>query len=985
MSFFVNFKVHSVYSLLQSTLSLSKIAELAFRFRQPAVALADTNLFGALEFSLNCVKFGIQPIISCKFMLTDDKLFLKTEELQGFVSVVVTTEMGYKNLLKLISLSENFETYYLVSLYQLESNCEGLIVLMGEIGGFVWQLCNKLNYDEINKVLIALSAFFVNNLIFEVQRHTLDMAYEATLLNFANLNGLSAIATNETYFECSCDYEFHKVLTAISKSSSTFVNEENYFKAYNNVALSYQDLPCLLQNTLILAKRCSFVLEKAVVGLPKFSSLKTSSENEYLYKLSIKGLEYLFYAVGKCGKRAYYKRLLSELTIIAQMGYSGYFLIVADFIMWAKAGGIIVGPGRGSVAGSLIAYCMGITNIDPIEYNLLFERFLNKNRASLPDIDVDFCQFGRENVIRYVQARYGKRCVGQIVTFGTLQLKAAIRDVGRALCVPFEKVNCICKLIPNFNVTQTRIIDVLLANKGLADIDVIKLITMSMKLIGICKHVAVHAAGVVISGHSLVNIVPVNWDEDNGINVVQFNMECVERVGLLKFDFLGLKTLSVVDKLADCSNSNMLNCDLRLCLEKSTFRQLKSGNVSGIFQIETEGMKRSINMVLPNNLIELATLIALYRPGPMKNIKVYADTKHELVTRNFIHNKIDHILDETCGIIVYQEQIMLIAQALSGYTLVEADCLRSAVAKKDKIQLLLHKQRFIQGVTLISRQASSSLFETLFSFADYGFNKSHAIAYSLLCCYTAYFKANFPLEFYAVSMTLELPDSEKLSVYYYEARKLNVCFNLPTVQMPITCFKVGAGYIQYPLNAIKTIGEPVVAEIQAAHANKRFSGLLDFCFRVSVCYLNKRIFASLAYAGALDELGVPRHYIITNLDTLWQIAKTKIKLVLPPVDECAELKCFYEEYQLLGCFVSKLPLTHKNHYVLAGKCRVRSYTSYSIYALKLVSDTQSHEALYKCALSLDIELGAVCECELVFLIDKTLCKTLIRVQTLNHV
>ncbi|MFP3037989.1 MAG: DNA polymerase III subunit alpha [Candidatus Hodgkinia cicadicola] len=912
MRTFVNLKVHSIYSILESTLSIDKIAKLAVEKNQPAVCLTDNNLHGALEFCLKCKALNVKPIIGCKLLLNDKQvLFPKYQKTNALITVLVRSEEGYINLLKLVNNSEYEDGYYIININDLEKYSYGLICLVGEINGLAWNLYNKLNIENGIKSLNNIKDIFTNNnFCIELQRNVFaNPQYEKFILDYAKENKLIIVATNETYFESPKDFEVHEVLKTICEQK-TCISEYNYFKSYNEMLPRYSDIKYTLSNTIKVCSMCDFYLEKKPIALPIFS-INRKMENRTLYYQAIKSLEYIFYSLGKTEKPVYYKRLIEELYIIINTKYSGYFLIVSDFILWAKNNNVYVGPGRGSGVGSLVAYCLGITNIDPLKYNLLFERFLNINRINLPDIDVDFCQIGREKVIRYIQSKYGLTSVGQIITFGSLQIRAAIKDVGKYLNIPYEKINILCKAIPSFETDIENIYTTLIKINILPAQLISKLMEIIIKLIGLYRHVSTHAAGLVISNSLLQKNIPIIWDEANQIGISQFSMNCLENVGLPKFDLLGLKTLTAVKEIIQQLINNRININLDCYNDDKSFQLICEGKVLGTFQLEGKGMNKHIKSIQPNNINELAALIALYRPGPLKHIKLYSDTKNKKISRISLHKAVDYILDETYGIVIYQEQVMLIAQKLAGYTLSEADILRKAMAKKDMNEMLVQKNRFVEGAVSkgIEHKLAIDIFNTLSHFADYGFNKSHAIAYSTLSYITSYLKANFPLEFYSVNMTTELSDSERISALYYDAIDSGIMFISPSVQMPINKFKVGNGFIQFPLNAIKGIGEPVVNSIYESKGKKRFNSLLDFYSKINYKIITNKIIKILILSGALDCFNQSRNQMLNSLDEMVvNCSKSKQNNILTHDNKPMTLSMLYEEYLLLGCYVSECPI-----------------------------------------------------------------------------
>ncbi len=912
MPAFVNLKVHSIYSILEGTLSIDRIIELAIEKGQKAVCLTDNNLYGSLEFSTKCVEMNIKPIIGCKLLLNhNNTLLLNNCHLS--ITVLVCSEIGYKNLLELTNNAESDNGYYIIDIEEMKQFSKGLLCLTGETGGLAWELHNKLDIKDAINGLNIIKNIFGKSLCIELQRGTFaNPKYEEFLTSYAKDNDLIVVATNETYFESPNDYEIYEVLQTISKKKIEHVSNCNYFKSYSDMLMRYQDMANILDNTSVISNMCEFCLKKREVCLPAFL-LNKKLENKMLYIRSIEALEYIFFTIGKLDKSIYYKRLIRELEIIVATNYSGYFLIVSDFVLWAKENDVYVGPGRGSAAGSLVAYCLGITKIDPIMYELLFERFLNINRISLPDIDIDFCHSRREKIVRYIQSKYGVKNVGQIITFGSLQIKAAMKDVGRYLNMPYDTINLLCKSVPFYDQNAINIYDALEKTKLVPPHLLARIMDITIKLIGLYRHVATHAAGLVISNFPLHENVPAIWDEEGKIQIVQYSMNWVESAGLPKFDLLGLKTLTAIDQILEQLSLNRININLNVYNDEKTFKLICEGKVLGTFQLEGKGMSKHIKSMQPSNLNDLAALIALYRPGPMKHIKQYSDTKIGIADRIDLHQAVNHILDETYGIVIYQEQVMLIAQKLAGYTLSEADILRRAMAKKDMHEMLIQKKRFVEGSALngIKSYTAIEIFNTLSRFADYGFNKSHAIAYSTLAYFTSYLKANFPLEFYAVNMSIEINEFERISALYYDAINMNIKFISPNVCMPINTFKVGNGLIYFPLNAIKGIGEPIANNIINIMGRKPFTSLYNFCLRMDDKIITKKIIKSLILSGALDCFKISRFRMLSLINEILTCIKTKQSNIILALKHSAHdltLPLLYEEYLILGCYVSKCPV-----------------------------------------------------------------------------
>ncbi|XXM93731.1 DNA polymerase III subunit alpha [Candidatus Hodgkinia cicadicola] len=963
---FVNLKVHSTYSILASTLSLDRITALALASEQSSVCLADTSLHGALEFCSKCSKVGIQPIIALNLLVDDQQALFNNPIGPLAVTLVVQTEQGYANLLKLVNTSYRSSSHHVATLSQLEARSQGLALILGETGGLAWEICKQFDNEGIASRFDTLCKAFSNNVCFELQRGVFaNLQFERVLTQYASLNKLLVVATNETHFESPADFEVYKMVCGAS-SHQSHVTNQNYFKSYTKMLTRYSDALQALNNTALFCKTCNFCLEKRQAALPSFLN-SNRAENKALYLCSIRALEHVFYGIGKTEKRAYYKRLLREVGLVAKIGYSGYFLIVADFVLWSKANSIMVGPGRGSASGSLLAYCIGITGVDPIQHSLLFERFLNVNRASLPDIDIDFGHFGRERTMRYVQQRYGKEFVSQIVTLSSLQLRGALKEASRCLQLPFATTNLLCKALPTNTTNQAGGLKALAqhANALIPEHEIEKLFAVTAQLIGVYKHVSTHAAGIIISDTPISEVVPTVWDEDAKMNVAQFSMGWTDASGLSKFDLLGLKTLTVVDNILEMLATTRVGFNIASCDDLKTFKLIREGSLLATFQLESKGISKHVKHMLPSNLNDLAALIALYRPGPIQNIRLYSDTKNKLTPRRLIHASIDSVLDETHGIIIYQEQVMLIAQKLSGYSLAEADSLRKAMTKKNKAEMLAQQQRFVAGAIKagVNKRLAADVFEALTRFADYGFNKSHAVAYAVLAHATAYLKANFTLEFYTVCLNAEIQASQEFAKLYYEALEHDVDFAPPNVQTPCREFKLNGGVIMFPLNAIRGIGLPIVDSIISSRAKTPFASLADFCLRASAKLITKRVLKALALAGALDCFGVSRAQMLTSLDELSKCVRTKAKPpALRPDGNQPDLITLREECLLLGCYVSENPLNRTTYAPPAAGYELVIVVNQAANALSLITQTDKLEAFT--ATTLAFELGEVYECKL---------------------
>ncbi|MEG8099307.1 DNA polymerase III subunit alpha [Candidatus Liberibacter brunswickensis] len=898
---FIHLQVHSSYSLLEGAISLNNILDKTFNDQQPAIAITDTNnLFGALEFSQKACSAGIQPIIGCQLDIDmQDILTMHNQDRLFFPNVpsiilLASTDEGYKKLIELVSRmylkDQGKESVRICLSWLQEIGTEGLIMLTGGSSGPIDRAFLLNNPQIAEERILTFKNLFGNRLYVSLNRHKgYDRYRESQVIQLAYNHELPLVATNNCLFLSEEDYEAHDVLMAIAHS--TFISQDDrpqvtsdhYLKSRSEMISMFSDLPEALENTIEIARRCSFILQLHKPILPRFIEQECDNielvEESELRNKAMKGLEIrLSQGIAKgYNVQDYRQRLDYELDIIARMRFSGYFLIVADFIQWAKKHNIPVGPGRGSGAGSVVAYALTITDIDPLRFSLLFERFLNPDRMSMPDFDIDFCQDRRDEVIRYVQDKYGHERVAQIITFGSLQARAALRDVGRALQIPYSKVNRICKLIPNNPAHPVSLKQAVEEDSRLreeiSEDDLVKhLIEISLKLEGLYRHTSTHAAGIVIGDRPLSKLIPMYRDVRSNLPVTQFNMKWVEKAGLVKFDFLGLKTLTLLQKCIDLLFKRGIKIDFSLIPfdDCKTYNLLTEKGTLGIFQLESSGMRQALEGMQPDCIEDIIALVSLYRPGPIDNIEVYNNRKNKKVVIDSIHPLIDPILKETQGVIIYQEQVMQIAQILSGYSLSEADVLRRAMGKKIKTEMDQQKERFISGARKnnISEKDATRIFEDLAKFADYGFNKSHAAAYAVISYRTAWIKAHYPVEFLAVSMTIEMDNVEKIKKFCKDAHQFNIKIIPPSVRTSCVNFEVGVNCIYYSLGAIKGVGTITARHIMKAREDKQFDSLEDFCSRIDSKQLNRRVLESLIFAGALDCFGYNRKQLLQSIDNI---------------------------------------------------------------------------------------------------------------------
>ena len=898
---FVHLRVHSAYSLSEGAIKVPELAELCAREHMPAVGITDTgNLFGALEFSTVCAAKGVQPIIGCQIALAhSDKSKDNGHREPDQLVLLVQDETGYSNLLKLVStafLETESGQVPQVDIRMLAQRNSGLIALTGGVMGPVGRMLANGQAEAAESCLLELHEVFQDRLYVELMRHQLPVEdeIEPALLELADRHELPLVATNEAFFSDQSMFDAHDALLCIAEGATVGqmdrrrVTPGHYFKSAAEMRAVFEDIPEAITNTLVIAQRCSFMVEERKPMLPNAGNLsKGSTEAETLRNLSSHGLDRRIAGETFSDDEVmkYRNRLEYELNVIIKMGFSGYFLIVSEFIRWAKASGIPVGPGRGSGAGSLVSWALEITDLDPIRFGLLFERFLNPARISMPDFDIDFCQDRRDEVIRHVQEEYGARQVAQIITFGKLQARAVLRDVGRVLGMPYGQVDRLSKLIPNnpaAPVTLQQAIDTepRLKEARYKESGVDQLMDVALRLEGLFRHASTHAAGLVIGDRPLDELVPLYRDPRSSMAVTQFNMKDVEKAGLVKFDFLGLKTLTVMDRAVKLVRENGVDLELaNIPLDDdATYRLLAAGDTIGVFQMESSGMREVLRKLKADRFEDLIAVVALYRPGPMNNIPSYIERKHGREEVNYLHKILEPILAETYGVTIYQEQVMEIAQLLSGFSLGEADLLRRAMGKKIKSEMSAQRQRFLEGAMTnkVPRDKAEIIFDQVDKFAGYGFNKSHAAAYALVAYQTAYLKANYPTQFMASLMTSEQGNTEKLGGFFQELVRLGIVLNPPDINVSTAEFLVerngdkgGADEIRYSLAAIRNVGENAVSAIVNERTEEgTYSNLFDFAKRMDVAHTNKRQFLSLAKAGTFDSLQANRAQVAEATDLL---------------------------------------------------------------------------------------------------------------------
>ena len=889
---FVHLRVRSAYSLLEGAIKAEVIGKLAAAADMPAVALTDrANLFGGLEFSVITKETGVQPIVGCALPVTGiggkaPERWAKTPT----VVLLAQSEQGYLNLAELSSyayLEAEATEEPAVPWSVVAEHAQGLILLSGGSDGPVDPVFAAGKPAEGNAALAEMSRVFGDRFYVELQRHGLasQAIAEPDLVAFAYEHDVPLVATNDVYFATPDLYAAHEALLCIADGA--FIGQEerrratpdHWFKPAADMRALFADLPEACDNTLDIARRCAFMVKKRDPILPRFPTGEGRSEAEELAAQAREGLKVRLegHTLSQ-PEEVYWERLEREIGVIQSMGFSGYFLIVSDFMKWAVAHDIPVGPGRGSGAGSLVAWSLLITGLDPLRYGLLFERFLNPERVSMPDFDIDFCQERREEVITYVQQHYGRDRVAQIITFGTLQARAVLRDVGRVLQLPLGQVDRLAKMVPANPanpVTLARAIEIepRLQQAKADDEGVAQLLEIALKLEGLYRNASTHAAGVVIGDRPLTELTPLYRDPRSDLPATQFNMKWVESAGLVKFDFLGLKTLTVLDRALKHLEKRGAGISLaHLVLDdQPSYDLMASGQTVGVFQLEGQGMRDTLRQLRPNSIEDVTALISLYRPGPMENIPAFIDCKFGRREIDYLHPSLEPVLKETYGIIVYQEQVMQIAQILAGYSLGEADLLRRAMGKKKKEEMDLQRARFVSGAEAkgVPAEQAGSIFDLVDKFAGYGFNKSHAAAYAYVSYQTAWLKANAPVEFFAASMSLDISNTDKLAVFYQDAKRFNVKVRSPDVNLSSADFEVLNGEVLYALGGIRNVGLQAMEHVVAVRAEGGpFRDIFDFVERVDPKQVNKRAFETLARAGAFDTIHPDRAQLAAAADVL---------------------------------------------------------------------------------------------------------------------
>jgi DNA polymerase III subunit alpha len=896
---FVHLHVHTQYSLLDGAIRVGDLIKKAGAYGMPAVAVTDHgNMFGALEFYIKCQASGVKPIIGCEVYLAPESRFIKEargiSEASYHLILLCENLEGYRNLSRLVSIGYKEGFYYRprVDREVLRQHSAGLIALSACLKGEVAWLCESERMEEARAKATEYAEIFPGRYYIELQENTLPEQARANrgLISIAEELGLPLVATNDCHYLSREDARPHEVLLCIQTGKTMedpgrmcFSADEFYFKSPDEMAAAFSHVPEALANTLQIADRCNLNFDFKTYHFPNYVPPQGGSLEEELTLQAEEGLRSRLILVRRKNpglseeeEKGYWSRLAEELECIIKMGFPGYFLIVADFINWAKQQGIPVGPGRGSAAGSLVAYALQITDIDPIPYNLLFERFLNPERISMPDIDVDFCQNRREEVIQYVTEKYGRDRVCQIITFGTMAAKGAIRDVGRALNYSYGEVDKIAKLVPNvLNIQLSEAIkkEPKLTELIKSDPRIRELLDTALCLEGLTRHASTHAAGVVVAPAPLEDFCPVYMDQKNNTITTQYSMKYVEKIGLVKFDFLGLKNLTVIDNavmLIRAGKAPDFNIVELSDSDEAAYQVLQSGNTTGVFQLESSGMKELLVKLKPSCFEDIIAAVALYRPGPLGSGMVddFIDRKHGRKPVSYDLPQLKPILKDTYGVIVYQEQVMQIARTLAGYSLGGADILRRAMGKKDPAEMVKQREIFLTGAREndIDAKKAAAIFDLMAKFAEYGFNKSHSAAYALIAYQTAYLKAHYPVEFMAALLTEDMESTDKVTKNIAECRGMGIQVLPPDINASDHSFTVRENSIRFGLGAVKNVGSGAVEAIIEARCDGDFGDIFDFCSRVDLRRVNKRVIESLIKCGAFDSTGAMRSRMIAALE-----------------------------------------------------------------------------------------------------------------------
>ncbi|MBU1053453.1 MAG: DNA polymerase III subunit alpha [Proteobacteria bacterium] len=979
---FVHLHVHTQYSLLDGAIRFKHLFNRAHDFNMDSVAITDHgSMFGALEFYSNAIENNIKPIIGCECYLAPRKLTDKTSiDGKGLSHLILLAENneGYRNLCKLASIAQLEGFYYKPRIDKevLQKYSKGLIALSACLHGEIPTLIGQGDIKQADSAARFYQDLFgENNFFLELQHNGIEIQTKINeaLVDMGKRLSIPLVATNDCHYLNKEDARAHEILLCIQTAKTVkdpshfkFETDQLYFKSGEEMNSFFATTPDALKNTTEIAKRCNVEMDFNNYHFPLFTTIEGQSEQELLEQKVSKGFEQVLAKIKlknpSIDENLYRERLKHEMSVIISMGFPGYFLIVSDFIQYAKDNNIPVGPGRGSAAGSLVAYSLGITNLDPIEHGLIFERFLNPARKSMPDIDVDFCINGRDRVLKYVVEKYGENRVSQIITFGSMKPRAVIRDVGRALDIPLREVDEIAKMIPD--VLNISLDEALKQEPKLSELvkqrsDIAELIAICRTLEGLTRHASTHAAGVVISDKPLDEYLPL-YKGKNGELVTQFDMKRVEKIGLVKFDFLGLRNLTVIANtlsLISKQGKTPPDIDNLVLNDPATYKLLSDGNTTGVFQLESKGMKELLKRVRPENFEDITALVALYRPGPLESgmIDDYVERKHGRKSVEYLIPDLEPILKETYGVIVYQEQVMKIAGVIAGYSMAEADDLRKAMGKKIVEIMAAQRKRFVSGATAkgVPKENADTLFALIDKFGGYGFNKSHSAAYALIAYQTAYLKTHYQVEFMASLLTSEMGSTDSVVKYIAECASHDVPVLPPDINESDRDFSVNNQKIRFGLVAVKNVGEGAIDAVVETRNIKKFTSLFDFCERVDLKKVNKRVIESLIKCGAFDLTGSFRSRMMASLEDAVEYGQRvqreknspQIGLfgsiedngalpdtpAIPEIDEWNEKELLAFEKEYLGFYITGHPLNKYKELLL-------KYTNTDSFAIKDMND-----------------------------------------------
>lgn len=957
MERFVHLHVHSEYSLLDGACRIERLVEKVKALGQPAVAITDHGvMYGAIEFYHAAKKAGVKPIIGCEVYVAPRTRFDKQHRVDSspyHMVLLCENEEGYQNLIKLVSAAyiEGFYNKPRVDNELLRQHHRGLICLSACLAGRIPRMLSAGDYAAAEQVVREyVDIFGKDNFFIELQNHGIEEQKRILpqLIKLARENEVGLVATNDAHYINREDSSNQSILVCIQTgrtvndpSDLEFQTDQFYIKSLEEMRQAIPDVDEAFENTVRIAERCNLEFEFGKTKLPYFAAPNGEDNLAYFRRMSYEGMHRLY---GEDPAPSVIERLEYELGVIAQMGYVDYYLIVHDFIAYAKSRGIPVGPGRGSGAGSLAAYCIGITGIDPIRYNLLFERFLNPERVSMPDFDIDFCYVRRQEVIDYVVQKYGSDHVAQIITFGTMAARAAVRDVGRALALGYQNVDAVAKMIPNeLGMTIDKALSAVpeLKKSYESDENIRQLIDVSRALEGMPRHASTHAAGVVITREPADTYVPLQKNDD--AIVTQYPMTTLEELGLLKMDFLGLRNLTVIHDAEEMIRRTVPGFDMESIPmdDAATFKMLGEGHAFGVFQFESAGMRNVITQLGPESIEDLIAVISLYRPGPMESIPRYIRNRHNPRLVTYKTPELRPILEVTYGCIVYQEQVMQICRQLAGYSYGRADLVRRAMAKKKHDVMEKERESFLDGAEQngIDRKIANEIFDEMSSFASYAFNKSHAAAYAVLAYRTAYLKCHYPREYMAALLTSVLDNTAKLTEYIGECRRLGIEVLPPSVFESQAGFSVSGTKIRFGLAAIKNIGDAVIRHLIQERERRPFSDLVDFCTRMRQGELNKRVMEGLIKSGALDEFGFHRRQLLLGYEALLESVNREnrqnlsgqinlfdlseepvsVGKILPEVDEFDLFQILQQEKESTGVYLTGHPLSRYQNFIKRRK------------------------------------------------------------------